>query len=264
MSAVVLSEIRKIQSTRLWWILLIVMVLTVATFAGFLAFAMTWGMEGADAGDVDNEGIAISIYTMGVSLGYVFPLVLGALSVTSEFRHRTIDATLLLEPSRLRVITAKFVAILPFALLYGLLSMASGIAVGVAAFAIADQPLMLDSAAVWEAIGLGIVALAAWALVGVGFGTALTNQVVVIVAVLGWTQFVEPILRVGLGFIDSLSGVAAYLPGAAGEALVGSSFYAAAGASDLLPPWAGLLVLLGYALIAAIIGWLTTFRKDIS
>ncbi|MFW2513151.1 ABC transporter permease [Demequina sp. SO4-13] len=264
MSAAIISEVRKIRSTRLWWILMLIMVVTVATFAGFLAFAMVYGMEDAGGGEVDNEGIAISIYTMGVSLAYVFPLVLGALSVTSEFRHRTIDATLLLEPSRLRVIAAKFIAILPFALLYGLVSIATGMAVGMGAFAIADQPLMLDNEAVWESIGLGVVALATWALIGVGFGTALTNQVVVIVAVLGWTQFVEPLLRVGLSFFEPVSGVGAYLPGAAGEALVGSSFYSAAGGSDLLPPWAGLLVLLGYALVAAVIGWLTTFRRDIT
>ncbi|MFW7413632.1 ABC transporter permease [Demequina sp. SO4-18] len=264
MSAAIVSEIRKLRSTRLWWILLLIMAVTVATFAGSLAFAMTFGMEGADGPAPDQQSVAITIYTMGVSLGYVFPLVLGALAVTSEFRHRTIDATLLLDPNRLRVIASKFIAILPFALLYGLVSMASGVAVGVGAFAIAGEPLLLDEPAVWEAIGLGVVAIAAWALVGVGFGTALTNQVVVIVAVLGWTQFVEPILRIALGFVESLSGVAAYLPGAAGEALVGTSFYSATGASELLAPWAGLLVLLGYAVIAAVIGWLTTFRKDIT
>lgn len=264
MSAAILSEIRKIRSTRLWWILLLVMVVLVATFAGFLAFVMTWGSDATDTGDVDREGMATMIYTMGVSIAYVFPLVLGALAVTSEFRHRTIDTTLLLEPSRLKVIVAKFAAVLPFGLAYGAVAMISGIAVGGTIFAIMGEPLMLDSAEVWKSIGLGVIALAAWALVGVGFGTALTNQVVVIVAVLGWTQFVEPILRFGLAFVDSLSGVGAYLPGAAGEALVGTSFFSGSGGTDLLPPWAGLLVLLGYAAIAAAIGWLTTFRKDIS
>lgn len=264
MNAVIRSEVRKIRNTRLWWILLLVMVVTVASYVGFLAFAMVFGAPDGGLEGLDDRSMAIMIYTMGVSLGYVFPLVLGALSVTSEFRHRTIDATLLFEPSRLRVIVAKFVAVLPFAILYGLVAMITGVGVGALAFTIGDVPLMLDDAEVWRAVGFGAVALATWALVGVGFGTALTNQVVVIVALLGWTQFIEPILRVGLGFVESLSGVAAYLPGAAGEALVGTSFYVQSGAGELLPAWGGFLVLLGYAVVAATIGWLTTFRKDIS
>lgn len=264
MIAVISSELRKVRSTRMWWILLIVMIATVATFSGFVALAMTLGGSPQEMGFMDDATAVTMIYTMGVSLGYVFPLVLGALQVTSEFRHRTIDATLLFEPSRLRVIIAKFIAIIPYALLFGLVAMATGLGVGAAAFAIGDMPLMLDDPQVWKSIGLGAIALATWALVGVGFGTALTNQVVVIVALLGWTQFVEPLLRFGMGFVEPLQGIAAYLPGAAGEALVGTSFYAESGMADLLPPWGGFLVLLGYAVVAAGIGWLTTFRRDIS
>lgn len=264
MKAVIASELRKVRSTRMWWILLLAMIVTVAAFAGFVAFAMALGNSGDELGFMGDSDVATMVYTMGVSLGYVFPLVLGALQVTSEFRHRTIDTTLLFEPSRLRVIVAKFIAVAPYALLYGVAAMAAGMGVGAVAFAVGDMPLMLDDGEVWRSIGLGVVALATWALVGVGFGTALTNQVVVIVVLLGWTQFVEPVLRVALGFVEPLQGVAAYLPGAAGEALVGTSFYAESGMSDLLPPWGGFLVLLGYAVLAAAIGWLTTFRKDIS
>lgn len=264
MKAVIASEIRKIRSTRMWWILLLAMIATVAAFAGFVSLALVFGGSPEGMGLDEYPSVATMIYTMGVSLGYVFPLVLGALQVTSEFRHGTIDATLLFEPSRLRVIVAKFLAVIPFALIYGVTAMATGVGVGALAFALGDMPLMLNEPEVWRSIGLGLVALATWALVGVGFGTALTNQVVVIVVLLGWTQFVEPILRVGLGAVESLSGVSAYLPGAAGEAMVGTSFYAESGMSGLLPPWGGFLVLLGYAVVAAGIGWLTTFRKDIS
>lgn len=264
MRAVITAELRKIRSTRMWWILLLAMIATVATFSGFVALAMVFGGTPEDMGFMGDATLVTMIYTMGVSLGYVFPLVLGALQVTSEFRHRTIDATLLFEPNRLRVIIAKFVAIVPYALIFGIAALATGLGVGAAAFAIGDMPLMLDDPEVWKSIGLGVAALATWALVGVGFGTALTNQVVVIVALLGWTQFVEPLLRFGLGFVEPLKNVAAYLPGAAGEALVGTSFYAEAGMAGLLPPWGGFLVLMGYAVVAAGIGWLTTFRKDIS
>ena len=263
MIAAIASELRKIRSTRMWWILLIVMIVTVATFAGFIALVVAFAGP-AEGGFGEERDAVTMVYTMGVSLGYVFPLVFGALQMTSEFRHRTIDATLLFEPSRLRVIIAKFIAVIPYALIFGVAAMLTGIAVGAFAFTLGDIPLFLDDAEVWRSIGLGVAALATWSLVGVGFGTALTNQVVVIVFLLGWTQFVEPLLRFGMGFVESLHGVGAYLPGAAGEALVGTSFYAESGLANLLPPWGGFLVLIGYAVVAAGIGWLTTFRKDIS
>ena len=269
MSAAIVSELRKIRSTRLWWILLLIAAATVAVFAGSFAFALAFGSEGLQATDggpqqLDATTVAITVYTMGVSLGYVFPMVLGALTVTGEFRHRTIDTTLLAEPRRGRVILAKFIAVLPYAVLYGIVSIAVGVGVGVAALGIAGEPTALDDPEVWRALAMGVVSLTTWALVGVGFGSLITNQIVVIVALLAWTQLVEPIVRLALGFLEPLRGVGAYLPGAAGEAMVGASFYSASGAGDLLAPWAGFAVLLGYAAIAAIGGWLVTFRRDIS
>lgn len=270
MSAAIVSEIRKLRSTRLWWVLLIVMAVGVAFMTGSigLSFAFADQIGSAEAGAAgpaaDPVEMAQTIYSLPVSFGYVFPVILGALAVTAEFRHRTIDTTLLLDPRRARVIAAKFIAVLPFALLYGVVGVVSGVAVGAGALALGDQPTGLDSSTIWQTIGMSIVALTAWGLVGVGFGSALTNQVVVIVALLGWTQLVEPIVRVALGFFEPLAGVGKFLPGAAGEAIAGASFYSTAGMGDLLPAWAGFLVLLGYAVIAAVIGWLTTFRKDIA
>ncbi|MFN3865735.1 MAG: ABC transporter permease [Demequina sp.] len=270
MSTVILSEVRKIRSTRLWWILLLCMIAGVAFMAGAIGFSLAFadqlggaGAEGGGAGMGPVETAQI-IYTLPVSFGYVFPVILGALAVTSEFRHRTIDTSLLLEPSRAKVIGAKFIAVLPFALLYAIVGVATGAVVGAGALALGGEPTGLDQAEIWQTLGMSVVALTGWGLVGVGFGTALTNQVVVIVALLGWTQLVEPIVRFALAFVEPLAGVGQFMPGAAGEAIAGASFYSTAGVSDLLSPWAGLLVLLGYAAVAAVIGWLTTFRKDIS
>ena len=109
-----------------------------------------------------------------------------------------------------------------------------------------------------------MVTLAVRTLVGVGFGTALKNQVLGIVVILAFTQIVEPVLRIALGMLDPLRGVAKFLPGAAGEAVAGTSFYASAGMSDLLSRWQGLIVLVAYGLVLAAVGRYTTFRRDIS
>ncbi|GIG55424.1 ABC transporter permease [Demequina activiva] len=270
MSAAITSELRKLRSTRLWWVLLISMAVGVAFITGSIAFSFAFADElgGTSAtGEpvmMDPLETARTVYSLPVSFGYVFPVILGALAVTSEFRHRTIDTTLLLAPSRARVIAAKFIAVLPFALLYGVVGMASGVAVGAGALMLGGEPTGLDSVEVWQMLGMSVVALTVWGVVGVGFGSALTNQVVVIVVLLGWTQLVEPIVRVALAFIEPVAGAAKFLPGAAGEAMAGASFYTSVGAGDLLSPWAGFAVLLGYAAIAGVIGWLVTFRRDIA
>ena len=71
-------------------------------------------------------------------------------------------------------------------------------------------------------------------------------------------------MRIGLGFWVAAAPVARFLPGAAGEAIAGGSFSSASGLSDLLPAWAGLLVLLAYGAVAAAIGWRSSFRRDIT
>jgi ABC-type transport system involved in multi-copper enzyme maturation permease subunit len=87
----------------------------------------------------------------------------------------------------------------------------------------------------------------------------------VIVVVLAFTQFVEPILRIAGGQFDWSQGISKFLPGAAGEAITGSSFDADSGmAAGLLTSWQGLAVLLGYAVLFAAIGRATTLRKDIT
>lgn len=268
MRAALTSEWRKLVTTRLWWVLLACMVAGAAFMAGVVAFSFAFadqlGSEAAAPPGMDDRTMAATIYGLAVSFGYVFPAILGALAVTGEVRHRTIDSTVLADPSRGRIIGAKLIAVLPMAALYGVAGMAGAVATGAAGLAVAGSPTYLDDATLWGSIGMGVVALTVWGFVGVGLGAAVPHQVVVIVALIGWTQLVEPILRLVLGLVEPLAGVAAYLPGAAGDAMVGASFYSTTGAGDLLAPWAGFAVLVTYGAAAALIGWLTTFRRDLT
>jgi len=267
MTTLIRSEWRKLLTTRMWWLLLGIMVVTVASFSGLIGFALSVdGATGAgeEAIELDSRTVALTVYTLGVSLGYVFPMTLGALHVTGEFRHGTIDTTLLASPRRGRAIAAKIISVVPMGLLYGIASMAAGLGAGILALAITSQPLELGDAQVWRSLALGVIALATWMIVGVGFGSVLTNQVAAIVTLLAFTQFVEPILRMVLSAWSATEGIGKFLPGAAGESIVGASFYSATGLGGLLPAWAGLLVLTAYALITALAGRLTTFRKDLT
>jgi hypothetical protein len=113
-------------------------------------------------------------------------------------------------------------------------------------------------------LGFSVAALAIWCVIGVGLGTLLTNQVASIVVILAFTQFVEPILRIGLVAIDPLAGAQKFLPGAAAEALAGSSLYSTTGMLGLLDRGWGAVVLLAYAAVFALLGRYLTLRRDVS
>lgn len=274
MSAALRAELRKLLTTRLWWILLLTMGGYMAFLGAVMAFILTQpqGAQGGLGGfggetpppPLDPEAVAATVYTLGPSLGYVFPVVVGALSVTGEFRHMTITPTLLAEPRRTLVLAAKLVASLPVGLLFGIVGTAATLLGGAAVLAAQGEPTALDSPDVQTALWRSVLALAVWAMVGVGFGTALTNQVAAVVTLLAFTQLVEPMMRLLLGIDASTQGIAKWLPGAAGEAVTGASYYASSGLGELLPWWQGLLVLVGYGLALAVLGRLTTLRRDIT
>ena len=97
----------------------------------------------------------------------------------------------------------------------------------------------------------------------------MRNQVGAIVGVLVFTQFLEPVGRAAAAFVDGLSDVTRFLPGAASDALVGASVFngaarRAASCGDPLEWWAGGLVLLGYAVVLLVLGHLFSWRRDVS
>ena len=272
MIAALRTEVRKITTTRAWWINASVMFAYMVVMAGIMAASFAVSRRAADEAGVapgsdsfvlDPQSTASSVYTLAVALGYIFPAVLGALVVTTEFRHRTITPTLLAEPRRTRVLAAKLLAVLTFAIVVALVGVLGTVLGGAVTLAALGEPTFLADPQIQRTIALSVVALVVWSLVGVGFGSVLTNQVAAIVVLLVFTQFVEPLLRILLAQFDATEMISKFLPGAAGEAIAGSSLYVSSGLAELLAPWQGVLVLLAYAVVFTAIGRLTTFRRDI-
>ncbi len=270
MRAALVAEYRKFFTTRMWWVLLVTMAGYMAFLAGVMAYALasnpaSMSMAGNDVPLVIAPlDMALAVYTLAPTLGYVFPVIIGALSVTGEFRHQTMTPTLLAEPRRGTVLGAKLLASVPMGLLYGVCAVLATMGTGAAVLRIMGEDAMLGEPEVLRAIVFSVLALTIWTVVGVGFGAALKNQVVAIVVILAFTQLVEPVLRMAFGMIDGAEGVAKWLPGAAGEAIAGSSFYNVSGLGELLGRWPGVVVLIGYGLALALVGRLTTFRRDVS
>lgn len=271
LTAATRAETTKQFTTSLWWILAIVLLVYIGFTAGSLGFVFALSSTGALPGDapvIPEAGLAPVLYSSATSLGYVFPLLVGTLMVTTEFRHKTLTPTFLATPRRGRVLFAKLGVGVLFGLLFGVVGLIASVGTSAAILAGFGVDTELSSSDTWALIGRMLLAYVLWVLVGIGVGALVRNQVGAIVGVLVFTQFLEPIGRLAAAFVDGLSEVTKFLPGAAGDALVGASIYAVGmpggGSPELLEWWAGGLVLLGYAVLFVVLGHLFTWRRDVS
>ena len=267
------SEFEKVFTTRMWWLLALLLVAYVAFLAGGLGAFLGWAVENPDAAaSAGNTTVppgaelAPLIYSFASSVGYVFPVLLGALAVTGEFRHKTLTPTFLAEPHRSVVLGAKFASQLAMGAGLGVVAFATSVGAGAGALALFGLDTGLDSSDTWALIGRGVLAMALWGAIGVGLGALVPNQVAAIVIVIAFTQFVEPVLRLAASLNEVTANIGQFLPGAASDALVGASFYSVAsvGTAQSLEWWQGGIELLGIGVVATLIGGATTWRRDVS
>lgn len=266
MRAALVAEYRKLFSARIWWVLALVLVAYLGFIGAVMAFSMTSDSQvmGPSMPQLEGAALAEAIYSLINPVGYVFPLIIGSLAMTGEFRHQTVTQSLLVEPRRTVFLLAKLISTVPVGIAYGALGMGAVIA-GAAPFLIAaGDGAHLGSAEIWEVIGLGILVTVVWAMIGVGLGAAIPNQVAALVVILALTQFVEPLARIALEAFEATSGVAKYLPASAGDAILASNFFGSFyGEGEILSRPVGFAVLIGYAVALLVLGRLTTLRRDI-
>jgi len=271
MIAIILTELRKLTTTKVWWVMLLIAFAYVALADG----ALVWAAHAADSLNMGagqampmptGADLARMVYAAGPAFGYVFPALLGAMMMSSEYRHRTITPTFLAEPHRGRVLLGKLVAMVPFGVAIGAAVVAASVLAGGGMLYLFGLPTGLGDWSTQEFFLRTIVSMTVWGLVGVGLGALLKHQVAAIVALLGFTQFLEPILRTLPMFTGNSYPWLNYLPGAVGDAINGSSLYSFMTTTPAAPlsfEWA-LLVLIGYAALFSLVGYFTTIRRDVS
>jgi len=263
MGSLIAAEFFKIRSTRLWWGLLLGAVLFTAFGAGFTA-----GFAGVEGGTgpggeplpgVESAELLRSAYGSGFSGAYIFALILGVTGMTGEYRYMTITPTFLGAPRRHPVVLAKLVAHLLAGLVYGVVcALVAVVVAGVIIVFFKDGALGLTADGVPRAIGLSIVAVSLWTLLGIGLGTLIKNQIAAILTGVLIAFLIEPLLGALFSSLDWEVGK--FLPTSASTALV-SGF---SGGAALLDWWAGGLVLLGYAILFAALGVALSVRRDIT
>ena len=165
------SEFTKFFSTSLWWVLGLVLVVYIASTAGALAFvfgAVSNGTLPGDGAPVPTEGVAPLLYSLAASVGYVIPLILGTLIVTTEFRHKTLTATFLATPRRGTVLWAKIVAGIVVGVGFGIVGALSSVGPAAGFLTVFGIDTDLGAGSTWALIARVVLALTIWVVVGIG------------------------------------------------------------------------------------------------
>jgi ABC-2 type transport system permease protein len=248
MTAQLRSELLKQRTTRTNLLLL-------AWMVGLVVLVVALHVLSFGGADLSRESNQMKILGLGTSIGALFAALLGAMSITSEFRSGTIRPTFLVTPRRTRVLAAKVVA-----------SMLAGAGVGLVAEALTAAAEALGLAARGIRIELGggdyaqllaggALAAALFAAIGVGVGAVVRNQVAAVVGLCLWLLFLEPLL------LGDLPSAAKYAPEASAGAIAGAIQSQIADA--LIAPALGVVLLAGYAALAAVAGSLLITRRDV-
>lgn len=248
MIGLVRAELLKIRSTRMWWGLL-------AGTAAFVALTvvatvLAAGQQGAPS--LDDPATVRSAWA-AASSGTTFTLILGILAMTTEFRHQTISATFLATPRRARVVVAKMLANGLFGTLFGLVGTALTAALAFPLLALRDAPAIPGST-IAQVLVAGVLGTGVYAVVGVGVGALVRNQIAAILGSLVWVMLIEALL------VALLPEVGRWLPGGAASAMLQVPSIR----GELLPTWAGTTLFVGYGLAFAAAAVTTTLRRDIT
>jgi hypothetical protein len=259
----------KIRTTATWWALLLlalgVIALDVVLTAAVVPVGEVTDAEAAAFGAL-NAGTAEgrrAIVGSGFQSACLLSAVLGAILGAVDFRHRTATWTSLMVPGRGAVAVAKLAIAALAGLTCGVVGQAASLGLAAGTLSVRGVDVQVD-ADLWRALGLGVLAVAVWAVVGASVGLLLRNQVAAILGVIGWVFLVDPIgslIAAGVGEVGGvdLAGVVAYSPGNASSAIV-----EALAGFDLLPWWTGLLVLLGWSALLTIAAVVVSLRRDLT
>jgi ABC-2 type transport system permease protein len=181
----------------------------------------------------------------------LFPFIVGIRAFTDEFRLSTMAGTFVATPRRGRVVIGKAVVFGVSGVLIGALAGAVFLGITVptltlkgVSFTVSPESLRL--------LAMFAAVCGLWAVIGVGLGAVVRNQVGAIVGALLWVLALENIAAA------VLPDAARYLPGKAAQAL------SQVREPWMLSPWPAAAVFAGYALVVLLVGAAALQRRDVS
>jgi ABC-2 type transport system permease protein len=296
MGGLITAEFRKVSTTRLWWALLLPAV-GLAFLWAFIWAKLATGFGQGIADDPTFQRIGLTFagvpwnvfaVSRSINISTIFPMVFGALGLSSELRRRTITTSFLTAPSRASMLSAKAIVYVAWGLVYGL------VIVGVAwlgTLAGSGGHYLPDAVGFLQLSVAGVIESVLWTLLGLGVGALLGSTTGSVVLLLIYSVLAEPILDLVLR-----NHVAGSLPNGSADGLTGSTaaqifldkaqsyqnsplvqavgtnawntfvllVRGVAGAIGAFDWWASGLIFLGWALVFFLAGMLINQRRDIT
>jgi len=246
------AEFLKLRTTQVWfWMLLA----TIAVGA-LLAVAQIAPHEGIRS----PEEVPDLFAGFAASPGYVILFTLGALGVTTEFRYQTITPTVLQTPSRWAIVTAKMITYAIVGVVYAIVALLAEAVVGVPWLNAKGVDVRWGDGDVQHAIIGTFAVLALFGIVGLGIGALLRNQIVAIVVGIVFLVLIENILLA----IPVVKKAWPYTPNGGTQAILFTHGSDEANGVHLLSTTGGVVVLLLWAFIPAVLGAAFSMNRDIT
>jgi len=248
MIQLVRAELLKLRTTQVWfWMLLL------AIAVGVLAVVATLASK-----DVKSAA-DVPLLFANANGAIVTAFILGVLGITTEFRYQTITPTVLQTPSRWTV-AAKLLSYAIIGLAYALACLAVQLMIALPWLSAKGIDFSLSDPDLRRAIfGFPVIFLL-FAIMGIGVGALLRNQIVAMVVGLVFLLALENILVA----IPKVRNAYPYLPGGAMQGVLYPADEPGPDGVDLFGATGSLLVLLAWALIPALIGAGYTLTRDIT
>jgi hypothetical protein len=243
------AELIKLRTTQVWfWLLLLGVAVSALVVVGGLASNSVKSADKVPDLFGNANGALITAF------------VLGILGITTEFRHQTITPTLLATPSRWSVVGAKLFAYALTGVGFAAVCVSVQLAIALPWLAARGIDFRISDGDVARAVFGPLILFLLFAVLGVGVGSLIRNQVVSLVLGLVFLLAINNIIPA----IPVVKSAYAYTPAGATTEIVFPPGEATPGGVHLIGMTGGILVLLLWSLVPALVGAAYSLNRDIT
>jgi ABC-type transport system involved in multi-copper enzyme maturation permease subunit len=210
---------------------------------------------------------AATIYTAGQLIGVLLACLLGIVLITGEYHHQTATSTFTLTPRRTTVVRGKLVTAVLLAAASWLVSTVISVVAGAVFLHSQGYGTQLEHWGVVRAILLNLAAYAIWSVFGIGLGALIRNQlgatVTATVLYLAGATAASSVFELINTYVIQQTWVLTaqvIVPSVASTVMVSPTRTF----TESPPEWVGAAILIGYGIVAGLIGTAILRRRDIT
>jgi ABC-type transport system involved in multi-copper enzyme maturation permease subunit len=293
MKRVIRAELFKLRTTSTWWVFTLATLLSTAVvlvvdmvnahtllmpFASYVA-AESHGHGGSLPPEflahrkadwlAGHSAItqAANMYTSGQLIGVLLACLLGIVLITGEYHHQTATTTFVLTPRRTLVVAGKLVTAVSVAAAMWLVSTLISLVAGIVFLSTEGYGSQLDHWSVVRAVLLNLAAYAIWAVFGIGLGALIRSQIgatvtATVLYLAGATAATTVFELLNTYVIKSAWILTAQVivPSVASAVMISPTKTFA----ESPPQWVGAVVLIGYGVVAGVVGTRIIRSRDIA